>query len=118
MADAGLFIGWSAAVRGRETKSLEVFAEAVGYWASLEEDGKIEGSEVVLLQPHGGDLGGFMLIKGSEAQIDALHRDEEFGRIMVRANLVVEGFGVVPAVLGDDIGPQMALFQEQISQLT
>jgi hypothetical protein len=118
MAEAGLFIGWSVAVRGREQKSLEVFGEAVGYWASLEEDGKIESSEVVLLRPHGGDLGGFMLLKGSEAQIDAVQREEEFGRIVARGNLVVESFGVVPAVLGDAIGPQMQLFQEQISQLT
>lgn len=118
MAEAGLFIGWSAAVRGREEKSLEVFGEAMGYWASLEEDGKIESSEVALLRPHGGDLGGFMLLRGSEAQIDAVQREEEFGRIVVRAAFVVEGFGVVPIVIGDGIGPQMALFQEQIPQLT
>ena len=31
MADAGLFIGWGAPVRGREAKSLEVFSEALAW---------------------------------------------------------------------------------------
>ena len=118
MADAGLFIGWSGAVRGREQQSLQVFGEAVAYWASQEEDGKIESSEAVLLGPHGGDLGGFMLLRGTAEQMSAIQFEEEFHRIVVRANLIVEGFGIVPAVLGDGVGPQMQLFQEQLAELT
>jgi hypothetical protein len=118
MAEAGLFIGWSAAIPGREQQSLQVFGEALAYWASLEEDGKIESSEVVLLAPHGGDLGGFMLLRGSQDQVAAVQQEEEFGRVTTRGNLVVSGFGVVQAVVGDGIGPQIELFQEQVAQLT
>ena len=118
MAEAGLFIGWSAAVRGREEKAVQVFGEALAYWASLEEDGKIEGSQVALLRPHGGDLGGFMLIRGTRDQIAAVQLEEEFNRINVRAAQIVEGFGVVPAFLDEGIGPQMQLFQEMVAQLS
>ena len=36
MADAGLFIGWGAPVRGREAKGLEVFTEALAYYGRLQ----------------------------------------------------------------------------------
>jgi hypothetical protein len=54
MADAGLFIGWGAAVRGREAKGLEVFNEALAYYGRLQQEGTIEGLEPVILEPHGG----------------------------------------------------------------
>ena len=65
MAEAGLFIGWGAPVRGREAKGLEVFNESIEFWGRLQEAGRIESFEVVLLFPHGGDLYGFALLRGS-----------------------------------------------------
>jgi hypothetical protein len=31
MADAGLFVGWGTVVRGRESQSLDLFNEFLGY---------------------------------------------------------------------------------------
>jgi hypothetical protein len=118
MAEAGLFIGWNIPVRGREEKAVQVFGEAMAYWASLEEDGKIEGYQAAFLRPHGGDLGGFMLIRGSAEQIAAVEQEEEFDRINTRASLVVDGFGVVPVIVDDGIPDQMQLYQEMVPQLT
>jgi hypothetical protein len=118
MAEMGLFIGWSTPVRGREAKSLEVFNESIQYWGSLQQDGKIESFEVVLLGPHGGDLGGFALLRGSRAQLDEVQGTDDFDRITTRAGLVVEGLGVVPAVLGEGLGEQIGLYQAQVSELT
>ena len=72
MADAGLFIGWGQVVRGREDRALDVFNETIELYGQMQADGRIESFEVCLLQPHGGELGGFELIRGSEEQIDAL----------------------------------------------
>ena len=66
MADAGLFIGWGEVVRGREERAVEVFGETVEYYGRLQADGRIESFEPCLLEPHGGDLAGFILIRGSE----------------------------------------------------
>ena len=41
--------------------------------------------EVSLLDPHGGDLGGFFMVGGSEAQCAALPNDEEVRRAFVDA---------------------------------
>ena len=118
MAEAGLFIGWGDAVTGREAKGLEVFNESVQYWGGLQQDGKIESFEVVLLTPHGGDLQGFSLLRGSSEQMAALIVDEEFERITTRATLIVQGVGVVPAVLGDGLERSIGVYQQQVGELT
>ena len=42
------------------------------------------GSEVVRLYPHGGDLYGFILVRGSQEQLNGLQADEEFMRFNAR----------------------------------
>lgn len=117
MADAGLFIGWGQVVRGREKRAVEVFNESVAYWGGLQSEGKIEDFEVVLLSPHGGDLAGFALLRGSAEQVAALRSDDEFERRITRADLIVDNQGVVDAVLGEGIGSSMSIYQAEIDAL-
>jgi hypothetical protein len=118
MAEAGIFIGWGANVAGREEKGLTVFNESVQYWGQLQQDGKIESFEVVLLTPHGGDLDGFALLRGSRDQVGALLMDDEFERQTTRATLIVQNVGVVPAVLGEGLGRSIDVYQKQFGDLT
>ncbi len=118
MADAALFIGWGQVVRGREDRALDVFNETVELYGQMQSDGRIESFELCLLEPHGGELGGFALLRGSEEQMDAIHRDEDFERSMTKASLIVDDLGVVPAAVGEGLGRQMAIYQEEIGVLT
>jgi hypothetical protein len=115
MADAGLFIGWGEVVRGREERALDVFNETIELYGGLQSDGRIESFEVCLLDPHGGELAGFALLRGSEDQIDAVRRDEEFQRSMTRASLVVDDLGLISASLGEGLGRAISIYQEQIA---
>jgi hypothetical protein len=117
MADAGLFIGWGPPVRGREAKGLEVFNESVQQWGQYEQDGKIESFEVALLYPHGGDLAGFALLRGTREGLDALMAEDEFQRMTTRAGLIIERLGVVRAAIGEDLGKQIQTYQAAISEL-
>ena len=117
MADAGLFIGWGQVVRGREALAVDSFDETVQLLVQLQSDGRIENFELCFLDPHGGDLNGFMLLRGSAEQIDAVRHDDLFLHHMTRADLVVENLGVIGAALGDGIVHQMAIFQEEIGAL-
>lgn len=117
MADAALFIGWGQVVRGREKRAVQVFNESVEYWGGLQGDDTIEDFEVVLLAPHGGDLQGFALLRGSAEQIGALRADEEFERRTTRADLIVDSQGVVDALVGEGIARGMAQYQEEIDEL-
>ena len=118
MAEAGLFIGWGAPVRGREAKGLEVFNEGVEFWGRLQQEGRIESFEVVLLYPHGGDLAGFSLLRGSHTQLNDVGADEDFLRLTSRAGLVVERLGVVRAALGDGLQQQIGIYQQAIADAT
>jgi hypothetical protein len=115
MADSGLFIGWGQVVRGREDRALEVFNETIELFGQMQSDGRIESFEVCLLQPHGGELGGFELIRGSEEQIDALRRSEDFERINTKASLIVDDLGVVDMLIGEGLGRAVAIYQEEIA---
>jgi hypothetical protein len=117
VAEAGLFIGWGQVVRGREQRALEVWGESLQYWSQLESEGRIESFELVLLSPHGGDLNGFALLRGSGEQMSAVRSDEEFQRRVQRADLIVESQGVVDAVLGDGLQRVIEVYQDEAGQL-
>ena len=116
MAEAGLFIGWGAPVRGRETVGLGVFNEAIQYYSAQQEAGAIESFETVLLRPHGGDLAGFFLIRGTQDQVAALQAGEDFVRLHTRANMIVEGLGIVHAILGDGLGDAIGMYGAAASE--
>jgi hypothetical protein len=117
MADAGLYIGWGAPVRGREAKGLEIFNEALAYYGRLQQEGVIEGFETAILEPHGGDLQGFILLRGGEEKLAQLRVDDEFVRMSTRAGLIVEGLGVIGVSLGDGLEQAITTYQEAISEL-
>lgn len=117
MADAGLFVGWGQVVRGREQRAVEVFNESVAYWGGLQGDGKIESFEIAFLVPHGGDLNGFVLIRGSDEQMSALRTDEEFQRQLTRVDLIVESLGVVDAALEGGVQTTMEMYMKEIGEL-
>ncbi len=116
MADAALFIGFGVAARARELQALETFNRGLQFFSDLQERGELESFEPVLLQPHGGDLSGFVLARGSREQLDRLQADEEFLRLSARGTLVVESFGVVRAFIGESLNAQIALYQEELQK--
>ena len=118
MADSGLFIGFGAPVRGRERQATKVFNEAFEYYARLQQEGEIESFEPVLLEPHGGELDGFFLLRGDQDKLARIRSSKEFERLTVRGQLIVENLGVVGATLGDRLMSQMAMFTEQVEELT
>ena len=69
MATGALMIGWGPTVRGRELKALQVFNEAIQYYTRMQQQGTIESFEPVSLEPHGGDLIGFLFIRGDREKL-------------------------------------------------
>ena len=116
MAEAAIFVGFGQAARAREPQALELFREATAFYSRLQQEGRMESFEPVLLQPHGGDLAGFILLRGTLDQLTALQADEEFLRLNARAGLVVDSFGVVPAFVGEGLQAQFALYEEQVRE--
>jgi hypothetical protein len=117
MADAGLFVGFGNPVRGRESQAVELFNETIGWYSQLQEDGEIESFEPVFLEPHGGDLGGFILIRGDAEKLSKLRVSDEFNHFTIRASLCVDSIGVVAADMNERLQSQMAYYTEQIGAI-
>jgi len=118
MADSGLFIGFGLPVRGRERKATKVFNEVFEYYARLQQEGEIESFEPVLLEPHGGELGGFFLLRGDQEKLARIRSSAEFERLIARGQNIVENLGVVGAFLGERLMGQISLFDQQLEELT
>jgi hypothetical protein len=117
MADAGIFIGWGAVARGREKEALDLFNEILGYYGRLQEEGEIESFEPVFLEPHGGDLAGFVLLRGDPEKLAAIRVSDQFTQYSIRAGLVVDSFGVVGADMEGRLQQQMAFYLDQIGAI-
>lgn len=114
MADYGLFIGFGTPVRGREGQAVELLNETLAWYSRIQEEGEIESFEPVILESHGGDLGGFVLVRGDADKLAALRVSDEFTQYSIRANLCVENFGVVGASLAERLQRNMSFYTEQI----
>jgi hypothetical protein len=117
MADDALFIGWGEVVRGRERKAIEVFNESLQYYGQLQQDGKVESVEPWFLAPHGGDLAGFILLRGQREQLDEIERSPEFERLQTRASLIVDRTGVINAYTGEALVRLLGQFEEASGDL-
>lgn len=113
-ASAGLFIGWNVSIPGREQAAVEDFDAALGFFGRQQAAGQIESFEPVLLSLHGGDLNGFILVRGDAAKLSELRWSEEFQDMLVRAQLNISGIGVVSAAIGEGAAGQMARYQRAL----
>jgi hypothetical protein len=118
VADSVLFVGFGLPVRGRERQALRSFNEAVELWTRLQNQGQIESFEAVLLEPHGGDLGGFFLLRGQRDAIARVRAGEDFERLLTRAGLVVESLGVVGGSVGEGLARAIGIYEAALSELT
>jgi len=117
MGDFGLFVGFGWPVRGREQKAAQVFNEAIGLWTRWQQNGTIDSWDAVFLEPHGGDLGGFFLLRGERDKIATARSSDELAEVATRAQLIVDRFGIVGAESGERIGAQMEMFLKSSGEL-
>jgi hypothetical protein len=116
MADRVVFISWGQVVRGREERAMENFNEAVGLYGQLQQDGRIEGFDVVLLNPSTG-IDGYIEIQGSADQLAALKESEDFQSQLATASLIVDDLKMADGYTGAGIAKQMEMYQAAISKV-
>lgn len=110
MSSNAIFFGWNRSLPGRERLSAEHFQQFVQYLAGLQQGGSIASFEPVFLEPHGGDLNGFFLIRGEPAKLDVVLASDEWVMHMTRAMLHLDGSGVARGLTGELVNERMALW--------
>jgi hypothetical protein len=116
MADRMLLISWGTPVRGLEERGIEVFNDTLGLMGRMQQDGRIEGFDVVLLEPNG-EMGGYLAVHGTAEQITALRSDDAFRRTTADAALIVDNLRHIEGFTNEGVSRQMALYTEAISQV-
>lgn len=115
MADSALLIGWNRSFAGREQQAMKLFMKTTEYYNQLQNDGKIENFEPVLLEGHGGDLNGFVLIRGDSAKLDEIKREETFISYSIEANFCLQNFGIIKCVIGDGLTDVLTQWSKHFS---
>ena len=114
MSSNVVFFAWNRSVPGREQVSGAHFSEFVQYLAGLQQKGAIKSFDTVFLNPHGGDMNGFFLIRGESAQLDALLSTTEWVTHITQAALHLLGAGVVRGVTGELVNERMEIWRKSI----
>jgi hypothetical protein len=114
MADAGLWLAWGLPSDGRERQALELLNETRDYLRRLSDDRQIERFDIVILKPQTTELGGFILIQGSQHQIDTLRRDGDFQVWVNRVQLVADRVGLVDAWVDEGVTEAVDLYDQAL----
>lgn len=117
MEPSELFVGWGPVVPGHEQNSVKVFGEAMQFYMQAQQQGRIDRFEVFGLEPHGGDLAGFFLLRGDSQKLEQFRYSDDFLRILQRAQTVVQSIGVVSAFSGQQLQQYLQGFLQNTSDL-
>jgi hypothetical protein len=116
MADRMLLVSWGMPVRGLEEQGLQVFNEALGLLGRMQQDGRIESFDVALLTPNG-DMNGFIVVRGTAQQIDAVRQDEEFVRNTADASMIVDGLRHIEGYANEGVAHQIEIYRAAIAKV-
>ena len=114
MAEAGFWVAWGLPTQGREKQALDLLNETRGYLEGLAQDRRIERFDIAILKPQTTELGGFILIQGTQEQIDSLRHDDEFQVWVNRVQLVADRVGMVDAWVDEGLTEATDLYQEAL----
>ena len=85
-----------------------------GYLRRLQQNNAIERYDTAILRPQSTELGGFILIQGSQEQVDTLRRDAEFQQWVNQIQLVADRVGMVDAWVNDGLSEAIGLYEEAL----
>jgi hypothetical protein len=118
MAEAGFWVAWGIPTRGRERQALDLLKHSTtDYLERLVQDGRIERFDTAILKPQSTELGGFVLIQGTQPQIDSLRGDHDFGLWVTQVQLVADKVGIVDAWVNQGLTEAIDLYEGALERL-
>jgi hypothetical protein len=114
MAEAALCTVWGDPIPGREKQALNIYKEAMQYWANLQQEGKIERFDVTVLEFSGGAVAGLLVVRGTAKQIDTVRRSKEFQQRITRGRLVASHVSIANAYVDEELARLMGWYQKAI----
>ena len=116
MANGVLLMGWNRPLPGREQQAMDLFQKALAYYEKAKSEGKIESFETVILNAHGGDLNGFILVTGDAEKLSAFKREDTFADYATEAGYCLDDFGIVEGQIGEGAMNQISRWSKLIGR--
>jgi hypothetical protein len=110
MSNDVVFIGWNRPVPGREHEAAELFGQSMAFYESQKKAGNLASYEPFLLDPHGGELNGFVLLRGTRAKLDGILATDEFQSIMVKGMVYITDLGAIRGIAGEAVPPRIGQY--------
>jgi hypothetical protein len=107
---AALLVRWKRHVFGEEAKALQLFRDLQIYLEQQRDHGQIESYELYLAEPHAGDMNRLIIVKGDLFKLEEIRQTEEWKDLMRRCEWLLEEFGIVGAVYGEEVRQETARF--------
>lgn len=117
MPKGALYVSWGELVPGREALALQVLRDARLRLGEMQAQGHIERAEVVMLEPNGGSVLGFVLMQGDRDALAALRISEEFVRVIAGVGLVHRNLAVAWAHTGAEQEQFLAISAQRRAEL-
>jgi hypothetical protein len=114
MSSNVIMFGWNRSLTGREQISGRHFQEFMAYLQAQKAGGKIESFDPVLLEPHGGELNGFFLIRGTAEQLFAMTNSPDWVQHQVRATLHLDGTAMWRGLTGQAVTERMGMWMQAV----
>lgn len=103
MADGIIFIRWGNPKIGREQQAKRLFENSIERYMTFQQEGRIESFEPVLIGAYGGDLNGFIILRGDPKKLAELRLEETWLNNVVEANFCLESFGILEGYTGNSL---------------
>ncbi len=113
---SALMVEWGMPKDGRETKALEEFMTHVAWWTQLKTSGKI--ADFRTYGPVTGDFKrvGFVILEGTDKQIEELRTSEEFRMNLNRVYLVGNDITITVLETGDAMATRMQRYGKAVKE--
>ena len=107
---AALLLRWKRHVFGEEAGALQLFRDLQSYLERQRADGQLESYELYLAEPHAGDMNRLVIMKGDLFRLEEIKQTEEWKDLMRRCEWLLEEFGVIGAIYGEEVRTETARF--------
>ena len=117
MADYGVAVTWGDAKAGRDQKALELWADAITQNEKAVADSRIDRWDAVVFEPNGAAPAGAVRFYGTQDQIEAWIRSDDFQETMMRGGLLLNNFAYRRFTTGDALADGFARFAQAVNSL-
>jgi len=115
MGDYGIGTTWGEVKPGREQQAIDLFMDAATMNEKAVADGRIERWDAVMFEPNGSGPAGAMRAYGTDEQIEAFVRTDEFREVLMKAELMLANVGYRRFVMGESLMAQMGQFTQVLN---